>query len=151
MGDDLPAIYSELLPFPCDRDRQTSDQSPLSSGQLAWRIGRERPRKLANQAEMYRSFLTKRMSIKWVIFPCHFLFPWLSSGRSEWRPLGHSQCHHVRPERLWHPGDRMWRWRLRNDRSHGDGHQCGDVSRHRSHETERCAKVRRRSGSSLSL
>ena len=34
-GFDLPAVYSELLPFPPDRDPQTSGHSPMSSGQLA--------------------------------------------------------------------------------------------------------------------
>ena len=34
-GFDLPAIYSELLPFPRDRDHQTNDHLPMSSGQLA--------------------------------------------------------------------------------------------------------------------
>ena len=34
-GSNLAAIYSESLPLPRERDRQTGDHSPMSSGQLA--------------------------------------------------------------------------------------------------------------------
>ena len=46
----LPPIYIELLPFP--RNRQTSDHSPMTSGQWAWRSGSEPPRTLANQTHI---------------------------------------------------------------------------------------------------
>ena len=48
-----------MIMFPRDRDHQTSDHSPMSSGQLAWQSGRECPRKRIRQttdSERYCTF-----------------------------------------------------------------------------------------------